>query len=99
MCWFQRVRVYVGGCLLEDVLYSNRVGSMLDQLKPPQRLWSESIEMLGQVNDDNAPNYDVSYAAGPRNQPIPANSRQTDYHARSCPASSRRTTCSRDASR
>ena len=77
MCRFQRAGVYVGGWLIEDVLYSNRLGTMLDKLKPPQRLWSEAIEMIGQVNDDQVASHDVSYAAGPRNLPIPANTRQT----------------------
>ena len=28
-CWFQRVRVYIGGTLIEDILMANRVSGML----------------------------------------------------------------------
>ena len=51
MCWFQRCRIYVGGCLCEDILLANRVSGMLNKLKPPARLWSEALELLGQASE------------------------------------------------
>ena len=49
--WCQRVRIYVSGCLVEDIRYANRVASMLNLCKPAQRRWSESIEARGAAND------------------------------------------------
>ena len=48
-CWFQRCRVYVGGCLVEDILLANRVSGMLNLVKPAGRRWTESIELFGQT--------------------------------------------------
>jgi hypothetical protein len=42
-CWFQGVRVYIGGCLIEDILLANRVSGMLNKCKPANRLWTESL--------------------------------------------------------
>ena len=50
-CWFQRTRIYVGGCLVEDILLANRVSGMLRHLKPTDRNWAESLELLGQTNE------------------------------------------------
>ena len=41
LCWFQRLKVFVGGTLVEDIQYYNRVASMMRLLKPPDRLWTE----------------------------------------------------------
>ena len=35
--WFQRVRIYIGGTLIEDILMANRVSGMLELLKPANR--------------------------------------------------------------
>ena len=51
-CWFQRARIYVGGCLVEDILLANRVAGMLNLVKPADRRWSESLELLGQVSEN-----------------------------------------------
>ena len=34
MSVFQRIRVYIGGTLIEDTMYSNKIASMFDILKP-----------------------------------------------------------------
>ena len=59
MCWFQRCRIYVGGCLCEDILLANRVSGMLNKLKPPARLWSESLELLGQASEVPGTTHDL----------------------------------------
>jgi len=48
-CWFQRARIYVGGCLVEDILLANRVSGMLNLVKPASRRWSETLELWGQT--------------------------------------------------
>ena len=50
-CWFQRARIYVGGCLVEDILLANRVSGMLNLVKPADRRWSEALELFGQVGE------------------------------------------------
>jgi hypothetical protein len=84
LCWFQRLKVYVGGTLCEDIQYHNRVASMMRLMKPPDRLWSESNMLLGQTSDvlpDEGTNLErnwrAGFAAGPRNFRIAANSSQT----------------------
>jgi hypothetical protein len=82
LCWFQRLKVMVGGSLCEDLQYYNRVASMMRLMKPPDRLWSDSNTLLGQTTDsyhavaDNF-NWKAGFAAGPSNAQIPANSSQT----------------------
>ena len=78
MCWFQRVRVYIGGCLIEDILLANRVAGMLQLCKPAQRLWAESLELLGQVNENpNTASWVAASLAGPFLAPIPAGQTRT----------------------
>lgn len=71
-CWFSRVRLYAGGTLLEDVLYYNRVSSMRRLCKSPQRLWAESVSLLGQTSDNlNDLHWKSNYSGGPSNALIP----------------------------
>ena len=37
MAVFQRIRVYISGTLVEDIMYSNRIATMMDVLKPADR--------------------------------------------------------------
>ena len=77
-CWFQRVRVYIGGTLIEDILMANRVSGMLDILKPANRRWSESLELLGSVPENPALSGNTAgYPAGPMNEQIPAGQTRT----------------------
>ena len=75
--WAQRVRIFVGGCLREDILMANRVSSMLDLLKPANRRWSESMEMLGAMTENLDPTQQSGYIAGPWNKPIAPNMSRT----------------------
>ena len=78
MCWFQRVRIYVGGCLAEDILLANRVSGMLQRVKPPDRLWSESLELLGQINEKpNTGSWLAGFGAGPYLAPMAPNTSRT----------------------
>jgi hypothetical protein len=77
MSLFQRVRIYVGGCLAEDILLSNRVASMLDTLKPPDRRWTESNEILPPTREVPLPNREVLFGAGPDAAPIRQGQRRT----------------------
>jgi hypothetical protein len=77
MSLFQRVRIYVGGCLAEDILLSNRVASMLDTLKPPDRRWTESNEILPPSRDIPDNIREVSFGAGPGAQTILQGQRRT----------------------
>jgi hypothetical protein len=84
LCWFQRLKVYVGGTLIEDIQYYNRVASMMRLMKPPDRLWSESNMLIGQTSDwlphdgnSGERNWRAGFAAGPRNFRIAANTSQT----------------------
>ena len=67
-CIFERARLLVGGTLVEDILIQNRTSSMLNRLKPPQRLWTESLEMLGAATGglDASAAGDAVYAGGPK---------------------------------
>ena len=77
-CWFQRVRIYIGGTLIEDILLANRVSGMLDLLKPANRRWSESLELLGSVGEDVAGSGQTAgYTAGPMNAQLGAGSKRT----------------------
>jgi hypothetical protein len=79
-CWFQRARVYVAGTLVEDIYFYNRVSSMMRLCKSPQRLWAESIELLGQTTDGVGtpfPTGSRPICGGPSNADIPAASSQT----------------------
>ena len=77
-CWFQRVRVYIGGTLIEDILMANRVSGMLELLKPANRRWSESLELLGSVPEIPADTGNTAgYTAGPMNETIPAGQLRT----------------------
>jgi hypothetical protein len=79
MCIFERARLLVGGTLVEDVLLNNRTSSMVNRLKPPQRLWTESLEMLGAANGglDVPDADDTTYAGGPKPSTIPPASART----------------------
>ena len=49
-------------------------------MKPPDRLWSESISLLGATTDTfhtGDANWKAGFAAGPSNAEIPADSSQT----------------------
>ena len=77
-CWFQRIRVYVGGCLCEDILLANRVSGMLNKVKPADRLWTESLELLGQTNENpNTDSWVAGFTAGPYLVPIAPNTTRT----------------------
>ena len=77
-CWFQRARIYIGGTLVEDILYYNRVASMLRLCKPPQRLWAESISLLGQTSDNvKHVHWKPHFCGGPSNARIAGNKSQT----------------------
>ena len=59
--------------LIEDILMANRVSGMLELLKPANRRWSESLELLGSVAENPPNTGNVSgYMAGPMNAQIPA---------------------------
>jgi hypothetical protein len=73
MCWFQRIRVYIGGTLCEDIMYNHRVSSMYQKLKPPDKVWSESMSLLGQTTDSaTSVNWQSYYAGGPSNAQVAA---------------------------
>jgi hypothetical protein len=75
---FQRVRVYVGGCLAEDIYYAHRVSSMLDLCKPAQRRWSERIEQLPGATDYPIENVTASsFLMGPQPTAITKATKQT----------------------
>ena len=77
-CWFQRSRIYVGGCLVEDILLANRVSGMLKLVKPTDRNWAESLELIGQTNE--APltgSWVAGHTASPFLMPIPPNQTRT----------------------
>jgi hypothetical protein len=78
---FQRIRIYVGGCLAEDIYYAHRVSSMLDLCKPAQRRWSERLEQLpGSTDNPIANRSGSSFLMGPQFVRIPGtdpNSYQT----------------------
>jgi hypothetical protein len=78
---FQRVRIYVGGCLCEDIYYAHRVASMLDLFKPPQRRWSERIEQLPGSTDAIATAVPAAtgynFLQGPQPVGIPGGQTQT----------------------
>ena len=77
-CWFQRIRVYIGGCLIEDILLANRVSGMLNKCKPANRLWTESLELLGQTGVQTSNTlWKGDFISGPVNQPIPAGQTRT----------------------
>jgi hypothetical protein len=55
---------------------------MMRLLKPPDRLWTESISLLGQTSDnyfavDGNNNWKAAFAAGPSNAQIPRDSNET----------------------
>ena len=78
MCWFQRVRIYVGGCLAEDILLANRCAGMMELLKTPDRRWADSLEMLGQTNETpNTTSWSGQHMTGPYLPAIPAGQTRT----------------------
>ena len=65
-CWFQRCRIYVGGCLVEDILLANRVAGMLNTVKPSNRRWSESLELFGSFSEKSGTaSYETGFVGGP----------------------------------
>ena len=77
-CWFSRVRIYVGGCLCEDILLANRVSGMLQRCKPADRLWAESLELMGQTSENpNTGSWVAGFTAGPYIPPIAAGTTRT----------------------
>ena len=70
--------MYVGGCLAEDILLANRVSGMLQRCKSPDRLWSESLELLGQTNQaPGTGSWAAGHMTGPFLVPIPTNQTRT----------------------
>ena len=77
-CWFQRTRIYVGGCLVEDILLANRVSGMLRPLKPTDRNWAESLGLLGQTNESPVTRgWLAGHTSAPYSVPIPASQQRT----------------------
>ena len=77
-CWFQRTRIYVGGCLVEDILLANRVSGMLQLVKPTNRNWAESLELLGQTNElPTTLGWVAGHTSSPYLTPIPPNQTRT----------------------
>ena len=76
-CWFQRARIYVGGCLVEDILLANRVAGMLNLVKPADRRWSESLELFGSVSESpGSGSWSSAFIGGPFVAPMaPSGSR------------------------
>ena len=70
-CWFQRTRIYVGGCLVEDILLANRVSGMLNTVKPSDRRWAESLELLGAVSENpGTGSWTPGFVSGPFLSPL-----------------------------
>jgi hypothetical protein len=77
MSLFQRIRVYIGGTLIEDIMYSNKIASMFDVLKPADRRWAEKIEVNPGGTDVATGSYISSFLGGPPVRVIPAGQEQT----------------------
>jgi hypothetical protein len=77
MSVFQRIRVYIGGTLVEDIMYSNKIASMFDVLKPADRRWAEKIEMNPGSSDVATGTYNSSFLGGPPVRVIPPGQQQT----------------------
>jgi hypothetical protein len=60
MAMFQRIRIYVGGTLVEDILMSGRLAGLLDRMKSVTRRWSDALSYG--VQDTNAPAVSVQGA-------------------------------------
>ena len=77
-CWFQRARIYVGGCLVEDILLANRVAGMLNLVKPADRRWSESLELFSSVGEyTGTGQWSSAFVGGPIVAVMPANQSRT----------------------
>ena len=71
MALFQRIRVYLSGSLVEDIMYSNRIATMMDVLKPADRRWAEMIELNPAASDLPAGSYQSSFLGGPPVRVVP----------------------------
>ena len=67
MCLFGRMRVYLGGQLIEDVLNLNRHVGMMMKLLPANRNITQSIEGVGADGGTNGPTSDLIPASASRN--------------------------------
>ena len=67
MCLFGRMRVYLGGQLIEDVLNLNRHVGMMMKLLPANRNITQSIEGVGADGGTNGPTSDLIPAGASRN--------------------------------
>jgi len=52
LCLFQRLRVLMKGTLVEDINYLHRMETMFDVLLPPQRRKTQSLQMMGDTEED-----------------------------------------------
>ena len=77
-CFFQRTRIYVGGCLVEDILLANRVSGMLNLVKPADRRWSESLELFsGASESPQTGSWAHQFIGGPYTNPVLAHGVRT----------------------
>ena len=77
-CWFQRARMYVGGCLVEDILLANRVSGMLNTVKPTDRGWAESLELMSVVSENpGTGSWTAGFVGGPFVPPMGPNASRT----------------------
>ena len=76
LCTMYRMRIFLGGQLIEDVQQLHRQVAMLKRLMPVQRNWSESTEGLGGAESG-------TYSGGSTMDAIAANSSRTVLDASS----------------
>ena len=77
MCLCERVRIILGGQVIEDSLLHYRLVAMLMKTLPPARNWSSSMENLGPATEA------AGFSNGPVQDPIAANSSRhllTPFH-------------------
>jgi hypothetical protein len=52
MCFVHRMRLFMAGTLVEDVMYANRINLMLRLMSPPGTNSNDALEGFGIESDD-----------------------------------------------
>ena len=54
MCFIHRLRIFMAGTLVEDVMYANRVNELMRAMSPPGTNSNDAIEGFGVQSEDYA---------------------------------------------